>query len=341
MKSYYLKTKGLKITALVLTIALFSLYLPPILEIGAGNLTNIKDTMTRLQTSATSNHTIQFVPTQTTPAGGGVRIEFDSGFNLGALVFSDVTMNDGTTSFIGTSTVACSSATQFYFATSTGPVATLKLCTGATLANATTTITISNNRVTNPSSAGSKTITLKTCTDDPATCSTIRDSGKLAVAITSSDQVTISATVDPIITFTISANSASLGTLSASAVATTTITATTTTNAAGGYSATILEDGNLRSDGNDIDDVADGAVTAGSEEYGVSTSDSGQTIVQESGACDGNPASAITGSAQTFAGATGPSTEAVALCFAASINATSTSAGSYSHTVTLISTGTF
>lgn len=340
MRIYYLKSKVFKITAILLAITLFSLYLPPILEVGAGNLTNLKDTMTRLQTSTTSNHTIQFVPTQTTPAGGGVRIEFDSGFDLGSLVYSDVTMNDGTTSFTATTTSACSSANQFYFATSTGPVVTLKLCTGATLANATTTITIANNRITNPSTSGSKTITLKTCTDDPATCSTIRDSGKLAVAITSFDQVTISATVDPTITFTISANSANLGTLTTSAVSTATITATTTTNASGGYSATILEDGNLRSGVNDINDVADGIVSAGSEEYGVSTTDSGQEISQETGACDGNPASPITSSAQTFAGSTGPATEGVTLCFAASITGT-TPAGSYSHIITLISTGTF
>ncbi len=328
-----------KLTTIILTISLLSIYLPPIFEIDAGNLSNLKDTMTRLQTSATSNHTIQFVPTQTTPAGGGVRLELDSGFTYANLTFDDVTMTDGTTSFTGTSTSACSASNQFYLATTTSYIS-LKLCTGASLANATSTVTIINDKITNPSSSGSKIITVKTCTDDPATCSTVRDSGQLAVAITSPDQVTISATVDPTITFTVSASSANLGTLSVSAVATTTIVATTTTNAAGGYSATILEDGNLRFDGNDINDVSDGIVTAGSEEYGVSTSDSGQTIAQETGVCDGNPATAITGTAQTFAGATGPITDAVTLCFAASINGT-TPSGSYSHTVTLISTGTF
>ena len=44
-----------------------------------------------------------------------------------------------------------------------------------------------------------------------------------------------------------------------------------TTNSIYGYEASISEDGNLRMGAYDIDDVTDGEVTAGSEEYGIST----------------------------------------------------------------------
>ena len=40
-----------------------------------------------------------------------------------------------------------------------------------------------------------------------------------------------------------------------------------------GYVVQILEDGNLRSGGNVVNDVVDGSVTSGSEEYGARSSD--------------------------------------------------------------------
>jgi len=144
--------------------------------------------------------------------------------------------------------------------------------------------------------------------------------------------------VNPTFTFVLSANVCSLGTLSTGSVSTCNYTITTTTNAEDGYVTTIVEDGNLRDGTSDINDVLDGTVTAGSEEYGASTTDTDAAIVQTSG----NAASAITGTAQTVATtASGPvSAEAFTITHHASIAAT-TLAGSYSHIVTLISTGTF
>lgn len=69
----------------------------------------------------------------------------------------------------------------------------------------------------------------------------------------------------------LASNSISLGTLSASSITTVSHIVTVTTNSAGGYVLYVSEDGNLRNGANDIDDVADGSVTAGSEEYGLNT----------------------------------------------------------------------
>jgi hypothetical protein len=121
------------------------------------------------------------------------------------------------------------------------------------------------------------------------------------------------------------------------------MTVQTATNATGGYSTTVLENNNLQIDGsNDINDVGDGTVTAGAEEYGLGTTDTGQTITNDA-TCGSAPysASAITTTAQSVAGAaSGPVDETVTLCFAASITGT-TAAGSYSQTLTFISTATF
>ena len=146
------------------------------------------------------------------------------------------------------------------------------------------------------------------------------------------------------IIFTISSNSISLNPLSTSSVTTDSHTITVTTNGAQGYQVTVIEDGNLRKGADDIDDVAGGAVNAGSEEYGLATSDTGQDISNWDGACDNsNPetASPITGTAQTVASNPLPiDNDSSTLCYAASISPT-TVAGDYTQVLTYIATGTF
>ncbi len=139
---------------------------------------------------------------------------------------------------------------------------------------------------------------------------------------------------DPKMTFSISDTSVDFGTLSTSAVSSDSITITSTTNAVDGYITTIFETENLKTGaGADIDDVADGTVTAGSEEYGVRTSGADG---QMNGADTG-----ITTSPQTVASnASWINGSAVTITFKAAISSL-TSAGAYAHNVTLISTGRF
>ncbi len=146
----------------------------------------------------------------------------------------------------------------------------------------------------------------------------------------------------PSITASLSTNAINLGTLSTSSVSTQSHTLSVTTNV-GGYTTTVVEDGELRIGGADINQVGDGEVTAGSEEYGLATSESGRDIVQDSN-CGNSPYTAdpITTSVQTVAGNSGPTytAETTTLCYAASITA-STASGSYLQTLTYITTGTF
>lgn len=133
----------------------------------------------------------------------------------------------------------------------------------------------------------------------------------------------------PAISFSLSSNSLNLGTLSTLIVSTQALTASVSTNAPSGYVLYISEDGNLRQGSYDIDDVIDGTVNAGFEEYGMST-----------GAGDFVNDAAITGSLKIANQNASPATEDTTCIYKASIS-TSTVSGFYSHINTYIVTGRF
>ncbi len=135
-----------------------------------------------------------------------------------------------------------------------------------------------------------------------------------------------------ILSLTLSDSNLNLGTLSQVQVSTTSLDITISTDSETGYSVSISEDGNLRKgaggDPDDVDDVSDGTVSAGSEEYGISTSGSDGLLVSDT-AIDGSVDVAFH-SGQV----TNHSTEVV---FKASIDSGSIG-GNYSHTVTFTTT---
>jgi len=142
------------------------------------------------------------------------------------------------------------------------------------------------------------------------------------------------AEADPKMTFTISDTTVDFGTLSVSSVSSDSVTITTTTNAVDGYVTTIYETENLKTGaGSDIDDVADGTVTAGSEEYGIRTSGA-------AGQMNAADTSIITSPQTVALYSSWINGSAVTITFKAAISSL-TSAGAYSHNVTLISTGRF
>ena len=143
----------------------------------------------------------------------------------------------------------------------------------------------------------------------------------------------------PYLSFTVSTNSLNLGTLSFGEVTIESHTITTATNAESGYTTNIKDDGKLRDGSNDIDDVADGVITAGDEEYGVATSDSGVDIVTDFG----DNASALSQSGQSIASNSEPvfDGETTTVYYKVSISANNTKAGSYSHIVTFTCTANF
>lgn len=160
-------------------------------------------------------------------------------------------------------------------------------------------------------------------------------SGALTVDKWSGDHATINASPsggDDYV-YILTGSTAALGTLTSVDVKTSvTMVDVSTTSATGGYVVTIVEDGNLRTvTADDINDVSDGTVTAGSEEYGIDTVGDNAT---------GTGDFAITGTPTNVASSGSNGTDSrTGMMYQASISATA--AGSYAHTVTYIATSTF
>ena len=357
MEKKILFKKVIKITLASLILLMVS----PIMPVHAAALTSITDTMTRLKASTVSNHTIKFVQLTGVAAGQKLKVTFPTGFVMGTVDYTDVDLAEGSTnnctSAVFTDKVlAATPLAATWGAAVAGQVLTFTSGTDTITANKCVLIEVGLNatagvggdqQVTNPVAGNNLVMNLATTTAGDVNI----DTGFLAVSIIANDQVTVSATVDPTFTFAISASTCALGTLTLVTVQTCSVTLTTTTNADGGYTTTVVGvvagADLIHSNGSDdIDDATGVQVNASSEEFGIGTSDSGVDIVTESDCVGADnsaaaDAQAITNTAQSVASNTVPvSAEATTACFAASAAAITT-AGAYSATTTFISTGTF
>lgn len=103
-----------------------------------------------------------------------------------------------------------------------------------------------------------------------------------------------------------------------------------------GFVVQVLEDGNLRSGANDIDDVADGSVTVAVEEYGARSSDT--TLVSST---FDTADTALTTSFQSVATESSASFENRNFITLKAAISSSTTSGSYAHTISVIASGNF
>lgn len=186
------------------------------------------------------------------------------------------------------------------------------------------------------------------------------DTGTIALDIISNDQVTITATVDPTITFTIDDNAIGFGTLSntvgrwatadatggnaSPALPTAANVLTIATNASSGYALT-YNGATLTSGGNTIDVATitgDGDGTQDTEQFGLSISTAGDATIASGYQRDATPDfNFVASTTTTIASETGPtSTETFSVSYLANIRG-NTEAGAYSTTLTYIATGTF
>jgi hypothetical protein len=223
------------------------------------------------------------------------------------------------------------------------------------------TIDISGSHITTPNAGGTYTISILIADlgadgDWGGGDDVLLDGGFAAIVIAptsgaGTNLVQINGTVDPTLTLDLSDTSCSLGTLVSTSVNTCQYDTTVSTNASSGYTAYIRDDGNLRNATNDINDVAGGTTVAGSEEYGVATSDADPvdiTAQETSGNCttlnggsDPANALALTTSDQSYAAEDAAvDSDVVTLCHSASITGT-TPAGAYLSVVTITVVGNF
>jgi len=266
-----------KIVYLFLIVSLLSFFgVFPLRSVKA-DLTNVKDTLSDSRPSTDANHTIVFALSGTNDLdeNSTTTITFASGFDLSNIVYSDVDVSGSSSGEQCVNSVATSTC---WGASVSGQVLTIVTPTGSnTYINGGETVTIEignhatafsgsgSNQITNPSSENSYDIDISVT----GSISGVTDTGSTKVAIISG--VTVSATVDETLTFTISAvdavdctlgNSVTAVTTTASTVPFETMNANTfkkgcqdlavSTNAGDGYSMTSQETDQLTNAGSDI-----------------------------------------------------------------------------------------
>ncbi len=363
------KLKLLTSVVVVFSLVVSSFSLFPLIS-RAASVTSFSDTLSRVKegtlSSTLSNHTIMFT-TPTGVAGSAlIVLTFDNSTAIpGALDFEDIDLSyDATPDGIcetgdtqmtlaaapsgGTMGVVDTSSTVLTFTNGSTTIAAGSEVCIQVGTNATEGVT-GVEQITN-GSAGTTLLTLS---------GSFGDSGTAAMAIIADDQVVITATVDPTISFSISDNTVGFGTLGSGGARWATGTTGTGsapaassgahelsigTNATGGYAIT-YNGATLTSGLNTISAATitgDSDGTPGSEQFALAIADNGGNVTIPS-AYDyaSNNYSFVAGTTTTLASETVASaTETIDVQYIANITS-STEAGSYSTTITYTATGTF
>lgn len=359
-----MKTKALKrltnclvIVSLLVSIANFM----PTAQ--AAVVTSFSDNLSRLRTSTLADHTIKFITPTGLAGGQAFTLTFDADFTMGSFAVANFDLATGTScTSIGTErtlgTGAPSGSTwqvgqvgQVVTFTSGTDTITAGHCVEVQIGANATSGGSGTTQITNPSSA--QTATLAVSVNSGA------DSGTAGIAIidTPFDQVTVTANVDPTISFAVSDSTIGFGTLSSSddrfATGDTNGNSSETvahnlqvaTNATSGYTL-YVQGGTLTSGANTIDAIGGSATasTTNSEQFGMK-------LVVNGGGGAGSPVApyntanyAYNATASTqddIASHTGPSaTRTFDVTYVANITG-ATEAGSYTSTLTFTGTGTF
>lgn len=323
--------------------------------VNAAALTSFTDTISNLTINTLTNQDIQFTTPTGVAAGQTVKLTFASDFVVDPLMgFGDIDFATNTvqatladTASGATWGVSTTSST-ITFTSGTGTVAPggvirIKIGTNATSQS------VGVHQIRNTTTNGNKTI---------AVTGTFTDTGTTTVNMLTNDQVALTAQVDGTITFSISATSASFGTLSSGAArfasstangdtveATSTIL-TVGTNATNGFTMTVnggANQGALTSGANTIATTsANTASTVGSSQFGMRLAVYGGSNVTVSAPY---AAAGFAFDSANFPQTVGSGTTATANAtfsprFIANI-AANTPAGAYSTTLTFVATANF
>ena len=333
-------------------------YLPLFSKVAnAAALTVLSDTMSRQKASTASSQVIRFTVATTMTASQTITVTWPTDFTNTAAVFGDVSMTYGASGTNTTCTIAASptsgqtcgavwSTTGNRLLTLTMPSATW---TTPIIATNIVIITIASTHELNPTTTGSFTIALATSAGDSAS---------LAVAIvagTAADEnVVVTATVDPTITFTNDDAAIGFGTLvtanaryatanaagsGSDSVANTLVVAT---NAASGY--TLTYSGATLTAGTTIAAAtitSDADGTPATSQFALGTALTGSGTVA-SGYNHATPDWKFVAGATTTLGShtAAVSGDSYAMHYLANISA-SQAPGSYTTTITYIATGNF
>lgn len=391
-----MKNNIIKFVAKLMTFATIATSVMSVAPARAASFTSSKDTLTRLAISTTADHTVVFtLPTGVTLDSSTnvdtLRVDFPhtAAFTQsGTWVAGDFTFNDGTSRVIsavaqGAGIIDCTptggtndvcvaiDTTNHIFTVEVGAAYT------ASGAAATVTFTIdgtaTDGLLTNPSTAGSYSTVLSMC-DETASCPTsftTSHTSSVGIAIADSDQVSVTASVDPSLTFDIDTSVADGETSAPYSVALGTITTTNSktsgttdsvnmiilesdTNAAGGVVVTVQNangTNGLVSTSVPADNInsATAAQANGTENYGLcvmSVTGFAKAGSYTAGTCatnsDTNNVIALSTTAANIVSTTAPVAAAHAeVAVSAAISGTTTAHSDYADTLTFIATATF
>src|SRR3972149_8587709 len=321
----------------------------------ADPLTALSDTMSRLADSTPSavysDHTIRYTTPSGVQAAEDMTITMPSGFAIGSVDDTDIDVSWGaTTGYENELTLAATCTGATWGAAFAGQVLTITSCTGTITATNKVVVEIGNNasggnaQIQNHATAATYTISI---------AGSFNDTGKIAIVILTNDQFTVTGTVDPTITFSLSANATDFGVISTSSATTSSpnITLTISTNAGSGSTITVQDEGSGTNPGiynslvaaiigsadNSYNNTADLSAVAG---YGIQGSSASATIdarYDQSGANVGG----YERTAQNLATFGGSASGHTVLITSKARAAGDTPSGTYNDTVTVIATGNF
>lgn len=328
----------------------------------AASLTTLSDTMSSVKVSTLSSHTIRF----TTPTGANqntdtIIITFPSDFNFTSKTIGSVTFTHGaTTGAESTETLAASPSASAWGAVFSGTqnrILTLTAPSDGTGAavlapNDKVIITYDSTNSTNASTPNTYVIDI---------AGTFGDTGSISVNLISDDTVSVSATVQQAITFTISTSTIYFGNLSAGAAKyasstnpsgdtaeTIAHTLAVSTNAPSGYAITVRGQTltSQQNAANTIDAIGGTAAasSAGTEQFGIRATASGGTgstidATFSGGSSYGYDATATT-SVSFASGSGATNTTTYSLRYLANIAGT-TEAGTYAANLVYVATANF
>jgi len=324
----------------------------------ASALTALSDTMSRQGNGVASNHTIKF--TSSTGAGDStdtITVTMPTGFTIGTVDYTDIDLSHGASTGAETEeTLAATASSSAWGASFTGQVLTLTHPSDGANGDIATSDKViieigtnasgGNAQITNHSTAATYTI---------AIAGDFGDTGSIAIVVVDDDQVVVSATVSPSLTFTIDHNDSAFGNISTGSIATagTDITLSIGTNSATGYAITVNDAGDgvnpglynatanhvIGSASSVYGDTA--TLSADTEGYGIQGSSASSTIATRY-AQTGNAVGGLETTPTPFAShsSTMNSNHTITITHKASVSAW-TPAGAYSDTVTYIATGNY
>lgn len=341
-----------------IAVAFIAMTSPFILPAQAATITSFQDNLSRLQTSSLSNHTLKFIIPSGIGGGGSINLTFDSDFNMGTFALNNFDLASSATcggTFTDIPLMLASPIAPAYRVAQSGQTITFDNDLNNITAGHCVLVEIGSNatfggtgtvQITNPSVAQTAIIGV----------ATNFDSANIGIPIVAagSDQVSVTANVDPVIVFAVTDSTIGFGSLSASGArwatgdtlgsgsATSAHDITASTNATSGYVIYVLG-GTLTSGANTIDAIGGSAVASnpGIEQFGIKASASGGSGVAVAPYASADYAYDATTTQDDIGTSSVPSlTTTYSITYLANISAT-TQPGSYGTTLTYTATGLF